>query len=469
MIKRKSIPKRIGAGILAAMTLLGAVYVGPSEVKAADYWPDDIEINSPCAIAMEVNTGTILFEKNAHEKHYPASITKILTTYLTLENCDLDEVVTFSEDAVYKNEGDTSHIWRDVGEEMTIEQTLYAVMLESANECAYAAAEHVGKKLGGDYSTFINMMNEKAKSLGCEVTHFNNANGLPDEEHYTSAYDMALISCAAYKNENFRTIAGTKTFQIQPTNKHSDITYLSNHHNVLHYHNTSQYINPYCTGGKTGFTRVANSTLVTYAEKDGMSIAIVIMNANSPDHYADTNKLIDYCFSNYKVYGIADNETSIKEGATKNVGILNTNKPFVTLDESAYIILPNSVDFSEAKFRMDEKPSGNSVVALKYSYAGRDVGSVDIVTSGAKVDKSYFEKKVLKDNGINVVRVKPIYAIAAVVLFILLIVAIYYTKRFYDDFYIIRHRRKIHKEQKARFKEVKERTRRNRKRDRMFK
>ena len=138
MIKANRAKGRLAAVLLAAVTILGAVNVSPVEVsaknKTKDHWPKNVSIDSPCAIAMEINTGTILYEKKANEKHYPASITKILTTLLAIENSNLDDELVFSEDAVLKNEGDTYHIFRDVGEKMTMEQTLYAVMLESANE-----------------------------------------------------------------------------------------------------------------------------------------------------------------------------------------------------------------------------------------------------------------------------------------------------------------------------------------------
>ena len=149
---------------------------------------------------MEEETGAILYEKNVDTSYYPASITKILTALLALENSDLDEVVTFSSDAVFGTELGSSSISRDLDEQMTMEQCLYGMMLESANECAYAIAEHVG---GGDVNVFIDMMNEKAQELGCKNTHFSNPNGLPDENHYTSAYDMALIARAAYANSKF--------------------------------------------------------------------------------------------------------------------------------------------------------------------------------------------------------------------------------------------------------------------------
>ena len=149
---------RVTAFFLAVCTVLLML---PLSVRADEYWPDGVKTQSKSAIVMEVNTGTVLYEKKSHEKHYPASITKIMTVLLAIENCDMDEVVTFSADAVFKNEGDTSHIARNLGEKLTMEQCLYAVMLESANECAYAVAEHVGQKLGGDYRTFIDRMNKR--------------------------------------------------------------------------------------------------------------------------------------------------------------------------------------------------------------------------------------------------------------------------------------------------------------------
>ena len=185
--------------------------------KAADTWPDasDVDIETPSAIVMEYSTGTVLYEKDADEELYPASITKIMTALVAIENSNLDDVVTFSKESIYNTEG--SSIARDVGEEMTMEQCLYGMMLASANECAYAIGEYVA----GDVDSFVDMMNEKAQELGCESTHFNNTNGLPDEEHYTTAYDMALIARAAYQNETFRIICGTSRYNIPSTNKHS--------------------------------------------------------------------------------------------------------------------------------------------------------------------------------------------------------------------------------------------------------
>lgn len=461
--------KRHLAMMISTVTLLSSCVVLPHNVKADDVWPDGPQINAPCAVAMEVNTGTILYEKNSHEVHYPASITKILTTLLAIENSSLDETVTFSADAVYLNEGDTSHISRDLNEQMTMEECLYGIMLESANECAYAVAEHVGSSLGGDYRTFIDLMNEKAKLLGCTDTHFNNCNGLPDEEHYTSAYDMALISSEAYRNEIFKQITGTKTYTIPPTNKHSDPTYLNNHHCILHpYRQTSDYVNPTCTGGKTGFTKVANSTLVTFAEKNGLKLCVVIMNANSPDHFVDTNTLIEYCFSNFSAYNILENETSIQDSRNKNLGVLNSNGPFVTLDSNAYIVLPNTVEFKAAKFALDENTKDESVASLNYMYAGRSVGKVAIIPTGAEITENYFEKKKEK-NDIMIVKIKPVYILFILFMIVLLILMLFGVKKLYDNYYVIRHNMDVKMEQKRRFRTIKRRNRRPKRKDRLFK
>lgn len=313
------------------------------DVKAADYWPDAPETLSPSVILMEESTGTILYEKNMDEAHYPASITKIMTTLLALENGNLSDMVTFSDDAINNTEG--SGIARDYGEQMTLEQCLYGVMLESANECAYAVAEHVG----GTVENFVDMMNAKAKELGCTNTHFANPHGLQDENHYTTAHDMALIAQAAYQNETFRIIIGTKMYTIPPTNKHAEETVLRNHHDMLcTYHNANRkYLYPYCVGGKTGYTATANSTLVTYAEKDGMTLICVVMNTQSPNQFIDTVNLFDYAFDNFQVLNVAENDTDYSAETTVDNGNLNNIEPFVELDKDAVIVLPKTAEFSD--------------------------------------------------------------------------------------------------------------------------
>lgn len=408
--------KRLLALILCGLT---AVQISTVQVQAEEeYWPQEPDIPTPSAIVMEMNTGAILYEKNADEIHYPASITKIMTTLVALENSKLDEVVTFSADAVYKNEGDTSHIARDVDEQMTMEQCLYGVMLESANECAYAVAEHVG----GDETSFVSMMNQKAQELGCKNTHFHNTNGLPDEEHYTTARDMALIAQAAYKNENFRIITGTGRYVIPPTNKHAEETILQNHHSMLYPLRTSKYLYDGCTGGKTGYTDAANSTLVTYAERDGMSLVCVVMYTQSPNHFVDTATLLDYCFDNFQVLSIQDNETEYTDEKLNKSESLQTKDAFVSIDKSGGIVLPKGIGFESAKAKVNtENVTDKTAGRLEYTYAGHLVGGADIIITGEKPETFPFDNVTEGKSGKTFFIHGSFFAIVAVIAVVLLI------------------------------------------------
>lgn len=466
MMRKGNMWKKIVSGVLAAVSILCTCNI---EVKAEQYWAEGPEIGSPSAIVIEVNTGTVLYEKNSDEVNYPASITKIMTTMLALEYCELDEVVVFSKDAVFKNEGDTSHIARDVNEEMTMEECLYAVMLESANECAYAVAEHVGAKLGGDYQTFIDLMNEKAKEIGCTNTQFTNANGLPDENHWTSARDMALISAEAYKNEIFQIITGSRRYVIPPTNKHSENTYLNNHHRMIHNFITSKYLYEYCTGGKTGYTQAAGCTLVSYAEKDGLTLVCVIMRSTVDAYYGDTENLFEYCFQNFVNLNISENESKITQNV-KNRGFMNNYGSFITLDKRDAITLPVTAGFEDAKCSFVEEKQENGIVGhLIYTYGDREVGSTDIVPAKVSVGENYVSlNSGQAESEKNIVKIKPVYIVLVILGCIVLILFIYLIKKLYDDFYIILHDIETWKNRRARFRPIEKKRRKRKKRDRMF-
>lgn len=370
--------KRIYAGLLAAALTVASLFANTVTARAEESWPGGIDTQSQAAIVMELETGAILYEKNIHATYYPASITKILTALVALEHSSLDEVVTFSEDAVYLNEGDTSHISRDVGEQMTMEQCLYGMLLESANECAYAIAEHIG---GGDVNVFVDMMNQKSAELGCQDSHFNNTNGLPDENHYVSAYDMALISRAAYQNPTFAKMIGTKSYQIPPTNTHVDPTPLNNHHSMLHPYRTSRYVYPYCLGGKTGYTRAANSTLVTYAAKDGMTLVCVMLNVTSPGHWTDTTNLFNYYFDNFAVYNVADQASPFAGDTAGSFGSLGGDMDLATTDPRGTVVLPKTASLADAQAEvtpLDSDEDTSLVGQITFTYAGHYVGQTTV-------------------------------------------------------------------------------------------
>ena len=444
------------------LTIIAAVCLGKVDVKAADYWPDAPETLSPGVILMEESTGTILYEKNSDEAHYPASITKIMTTLLALENGNLSDMVTFSDDAINNTEG--SGIARDYGEQMTLEQCLYGVMLESANECAYAVAEHVG----GTVENFVDMMNAKAKELGCTNTHFANPHGLQDENHYTTAHDMALIAQAAYQNETFRIIIGTKMYTIPPTNKHAEETVLRNHHDMLcTYHNANRkYLYPYCVGGKTGYTATANSTLVTYAEKDGMTLICVVMDTQSPNQFIDTVNLFDYAFDNFQVLNVAENDTNYSAETTVDNGNLNNSEPFVELDKDAVIVLPKTAEFSDTSSSVEYNDSDPEIAgSITYTYAGRNVGKADIKTTGVVVEGYAFDNESTEEEEqevVSTVQVKPIVVVLLIVAVILLGVLLFFLKRFYDNYYIIKHNRAVRRDRKDQKRRIRKKRRRRR-------
>ena len=444
------------------LTIISAVCLGKVDVKAADYWPDAPETLSPSVILMEESTGTILYEKNSDEAHYPASITKIMTMLLALENGNLSDMVTFSDDAINNTEG--SGIARDYGEQMTLEQCLYGVMLESANECAYAVAEHVG----GTVENFVDMMNAKAKELGCTNTHFANPHGLQDENHYTTAHDMALIAQAAYQNETFRIIIGTKMYTIPPTNKHAEETVLRNHHDMLcTYHNANRkYLYPYCVGGKTGYTATANSTLVTYAEKDGMTLICVVMNTQSPNQFIDTVNLFDYAFDNFQVLNVAENDTNYSAETTVDNGNLDNIAPFVELDKDAVIVLPKTAEFSDTSSSVEYNDSDPEIAgSITYTYAGRNVGKADIKTTGVVVEGYAFDNESTEEEeqeAVSTVQVRPIVVVLLIVAVILLGVLLFFLKRFYDNYYIIKHNRAVRRDRKDQKRRIRKKRRRRR-------
>lgn len=252
---------------------------------------DAPDIQAGAAVLMDVTTGTVLYEKNADEQLYPASITKIMTALLVLENCELDDIVTFSDNAVYGTEAGSSTAGIDAGALLTVEETLYAMLLVSANEAATALAEHVS----GSVEEFAALMTQRAQELGCTGTQFTNANGLPDEEHYTTAHGMALILEEALHYETFRTISGSKTYTIADRDTLYTEIELWNHFKMIY--STHEYYYEYAEGGKTGYTTAANATLASFAAKDGVELLCIILNdTGSGNHYKDTEALYEWGF-----------------------------------------------------------------------------------------------------------------------------------------------------------------------------
>lgn len=260
-------------------------------------WPKAADIMADTGIVMEASTGAVVYEKGADERRYPASITKLMTLLVAVENAGLDEQVTFTETGIRDVTPDSGNVGMKLGETMSMKDCLYAMIIHSANEVSAQIAEHVG----GTEAHFIEMMNEKAAELGCKNTHFTNASGLPDPNQYTTARDMAMIYRAGLENKTFRKIMKKRGYTIPATNM-SDKRTVYTHHPL--YSELSSIFNPDCIGGKSGRTNDAGSTLVTGMKKDGITyIAVVMRDVDINQSGVDTQKLFDYAYGQFqKVY-----------------------------------------------------------------------------------------------------------------------------------------------------------------------
>lgn len=345
-------------------------------------------IHSDAAILMDAVTGEILYEKNSHEKHFPASITKLMTALLAIENLKPTDMITFSSEAINSIEPGSSSLGMRVGEQITVDQALHALLLNSANEVANGIAE----KTSGSIDNFAVAMTKKAESLGAKNTNFKNPHGLDDPEHYTTAYDMALIAKELFYNKYFLEIMSHITYQIPPTNKTNEIRYLSQQHKLMNEILDSRMYRNDVIGGKTGYTDIARHTLVTMAKRgDIQLIAVVLKNNVKGDMYPDTNALLDYGFNAYHTFDLLkQNEVitklpiySIKSGkliefatcdivSSSDQSVL-VNKNIKTRDIVTNIMLPEYLE-------MDVK-SGDTVGTIQYLHNNKVLAESDLKIS----------------------------------------------------------------------------------------
>ena len=291
----KTIGKRIlTALLLAVFWLLSAV---PAQAE------EELALASQAAILMDADTGQVLYEKNAHLQLYPASITKIMTAMLALQELEPDQVLTVSPSAVGAVPVTSSHISLKAGEQLTVEQALYAIATMSANDAANVLAEAVS----GSLSDFAVHMTDTARSLGAMDTNFTNANGLPDSSHYTTAYDMALITAAALKVPGLAEYFCTTEYLLPPTNL-SDARVFANKDRLLP---GGQYYYEGVLMAKTGWTSSAQGTFAAVVKQgDTTLVAITLKSPLLEDKYKDTHKLMDYGFTHYSAVKVSGEQVT---------------------------------------------------------------------------------------------------------------------------------------------------------------
>lgn len=349
----------------------------PIESNEVQDWPPGPIVSAESAILMEAETGTILYAKNIHAREYPASTTKLLTTLIVSEQCALDEIVTFSYEAVFDTPRDSNHIAMDVGQSLNVEECLNAILIRSANEVSFAVAEHI---TGTTWQDFADIMNERAAELGCVDSHFVNPNGLPDEDHYTSAYDMAMIGRAFFANEMLSNITLTPRLHIEASERQPNEKLELNQMLLIP---GAAYAYDGLVGCKTGYTSAARSCLVSCAERDGMKLICVVMKDEAPYQYEDTISLFNYGFSNFTKLTVAEADTRYNidnDGLFySDNDIFGDSRPLFSLDQEDFIILPVTASISDTTSEISYDTADSSTAAvIQYNYHGVPVGSASV-------------------------------------------------------------------------------------------
>lgn len=359
---------------------------------------NDITTNSSSCLLMDAKTGKIIYAKNAYEKMYPASTTKLMTAILTLENCKLTDTAIVSHNAIYSIPVGYSHASLKEDEELTIEQLLNVLLIPSANDAAIVLAEHIS----GSVEEFSKLMNEKAKSLGCLNTNFVNPNGIQNKNHYSTAYDLALIGKYALKFPDIKRIAMVKQYTLPTTNKYDKTDRIFNATNGLindDVLNKNYY--EYATGLKTGYTDASGYCIVSTAKKDDKELIAVILNSDSiSKRYSDCKTLFNYGFDNYEYITIQDEKAVVKQVEIEN-GSKSSKNLNVVVKDKIEVFTKNDTDLSklEPTIEINENlkaPLAENTVIGKITY---NIDSEEITSdliAGGSVYPSDFEITIFR-------------------------------------------------------------------------
>lgn len=373
------------------------VIVSVSNYSFASVNESDLNITSESALLIEPSTGKILYGKNEKERRFPASTTKILTAILTIENCNLEDKVIVDYDSIAMVPSGYSVATLQVGEELTIKQLLQVLLIHSANDAANVLAKHVS----GSIDSFATMMNAKAYEIGCKDSHFLNPSGKHDDNHYTTAYDLALIMNYCMKNSTFKELASSKSCVIPQTNKYEERIFTNT--NELLKKDTreieSNYYYPYAVAGKTGYTAQAKNCLVSVASKDNLDLICVILGAGQTSNglsarFLETKKIFEYGYNTYTTKKLRQ-----KGAIAKQIEIPNATKETKNLD----LLLTNDITTLVKQEKMNDEiepeiilndnlsapiEQGATIGKIKYNVEGIDYTS-DLIASHS-VEKSSF-------------------------------------------------------------------------------
>ena len=315
---------------------------------------NNLDIYSDAAILIDSKTGFVLYSKNSDEKKYPASTTKILTAIIALEKCNLDDIVTVSKSAISSIPLGYSSAYLSEGEQISVNDLITVFLVHSANDAGYVLAEHIS----GSIEEFAELMNQKAKEIGCENTHFTNPSGIHDENHYSTAYDLALIARYCMQNSTFKKIVSQKSCTINSTNK-SDIRKYTNTNDLIN--PSSKYYLEECVGIKTGYTKEAKNCLISACAKNNLGLICVVLGANQinggeSSRYIDSINLFKYGYSNFSLRTFATKDDVLSTIEVSN-GTKDTRNLDLVLEDSISGILNNSDDIPAPQITLKDNIS----------------------------------------------------------------------------------------------------------------
>lgn len=397
---------------------------------------DAMSVDARAALLVDMDTDYIMYEMNAYEKVYPASITKVMTAILVLDALDagtltLEQIITAGNTAWQGLDTSSSNQNIQVGEQMSVKDLLYCLMVASANEAANILAVAVA----GSIESFVGMMNDRAALLGCTGTHFVNPDGMPDDDHYTTAYDLYLIGKEAMGYELFRTIVSTPEYYTQPTNLNPNQRHFFNTNGLLSNKKYQGYYYEYATGIKTGSTDAAGYCLLSSAEKDGQRLICVMMGCQNPKdeagtpkrlQFSESSKLFQWGFENFSVHTILDATNPVAEIPVT----LSTESDYVSvvIDGTLEAQLPNDITSEDFQWTTElpesvEAPvqAGDKLGTLTVTLDGESYGTVDLV---AVNDVERSELLAAKQKFISIVRSWQFILIASLVVILILVILI---------------------------------------------
>ncbi|MCI8584041.1 MAG: D-alanyl-D-alanine carboxypeptidase [Dorea sp.] len=357
---------------------LKEAYELPVQTNKIKNWPKGPGTYGDAGIVMDADSGAILYAKNIDKHEYPASITKVLTALLAFQYGDMTSRVTISEEALSCLGSGYASIGLKPGNEITLEQAVYAMLLASANETAYAVGENIAESQGHEYDWFIEQMNEKCASLGGNNSNFINTNGVFDENHYTCARDMALIGKALFEYPMFFQICQTQQYTIPESDTVEEHIFQQKHRMLLQ-DNEDYY--EYAIGGKTGYTTEAENTLITLADNGEKRLICVVLRTYGGHPYSDTKALLDYGFDNFHKVFIQENDVE---------------EDYRRIDSGAYVMLPEKVEFEKLEREIVFHEDGTDDATVTYFYKDMPVGTCEVTVSGNYYNRERAAEKELE-------------------------------------------------------------------------